>query len=255
MEYYLMNTDAESLRFSPHDIWIEQGYAFTGGQVYYGELLGRLEPNDVCFMYVNKSGVMAVGKVLEKWDGKVYAPPVIYPDGTNEYRIKVDWFLDRRGKPIGISDVRDIIGIIPPQTLQRVSEISGEALLDRCLADIEFSLPDEIYDTDVFYEGAVRRVPVNSYERDRKARQKCIAYNGTRCIICEHTLDELYGEVGKGLIQVHHLRELSDIGEEYKVDPIKDLTPVCPNCHAIIHSRRPAYSIEEVNGFLRRTTQ
>lgn len=255
MEYYIINTDAISLGFSPHDIWMEQGLSFTGGEIHFGELLGRLKPNDICFMYVNKKGVMAVGKVLENWDGKVYAPPIIYPNGTNEYRIKIDWFLDRRGKPIGISEVRNIIGTIPPPALQRVSSVSGEALIDRCFADIEFSLPDEISDSDVFYEGAKQQITVNSYERDLKARQKCIAYYGMRCTICGYILEELYGEAGKGLIHIHHLQELSEIGEEYKVDPIKDLAPVCPNCHAIIHSRKPAYSVEEVKGFLHRTTQ
>jgi 5-methylcytosine-specific restriction protein A len=48
-----------------------------------------------------------------------------------------------------------------------------------------------------------------------------------------------------GFIHVHHLTPLSTIGKEYRVDPIKDLRPICPNCHAVIHSRRPAMSIEE----------
>lgn len=248
MEYYIINTDAKSLKFSPHDIWIEQGHAFTGGQIYYGELLGRLEPNDICFMYVNKNGIMAVGRVLEKWDGKVYDSPVIYV-GENEYRIKVDWFLDRRDKPIGISELRDIIGTIPPQTLQRVNPVNGEELFNRCLAGIELVIPDEIPDADALYEGAVKRIPVNAYERNREARQKCIAHYGMRCAVCQHTLDEIYGEAGKGLIHVHHLRELSDIGKEYQVDPIEDLRPVCPNCHAIIHTRKPAYSVEEAREF------
>ncbi len=44
---------------------------------------------------------------------------------------------------------------------------------------------------------------------------------------------ELYGELGEGVIHVHHLKELRSLGEEYQVDPIEDLRPVCPNCHAI----------------------
>jgi len=34
---------------------------------------------------------------------------------------------------------------------------------------------------------------------------------------------------------VHHLVPISKIGKKYRVDPIKDLRPVCPNCHAVIH--------------------
>jgi 5-methylcytosine-specific restriction protein A len=40
------------------------------------------------------------------------------------------------------------------------------------------------------------------------------------------------------------------VRHEYEVDPINDLIPVCPNCHAMIHRRRPAYSIEEVKKML-----
>jgi predicted HNH restriction endonuclease len=60
----------------------------------------------------------------------------------------------------------------------------------------------------------------------------------------------VYGPEVEGFIHVHHLRALSDLAREYVVDPVADLRPVCPNCHAVLHSRRPAYSIEEVRGLL-----
>jgi 5-methylcytosine-specific restriction protein A len=28
---------------------------------------------------------------------------------------------------------------------------------------------------------------------------------------------------------------ISTIGKEYLLDPVKDLVPVCPNCHAMLH--------------------
>lgn len=33
------------------------------------------------------------------------------------------------------------------------------------------------------------------------------------------------------------LLPISEIGEKYVVDPVRDLIPVCPNCHAAIHSK------------------
>lgn len=45
---------------------------------------------------------------------------------------------------------------------------------------------------------------------------------------------------------VHHLKKLADIKAEYEVDPIKDLQPVCPNCHAMIHRQDPPIEIEEL---------
>ena len=49
---------------------------------------------------------------------------------------------------------------------------------------------------------------------------------------------------------MHHLRPLSEIGEEYEVDPIEDMRPVCPNCHLMIHRRTPPLKIEEIKALL-----
>lgn len=231
---------------------MEHGCAFTGGTIRYGKLLGKLKPGDICFMYVNCKGVVAAGRVLERWDGRAHRPPLIYT-GDNEYRIRVDWFLDLRNKPVGPRELQDIIGFMPRLALQRITDHArGSELFGRCLAGIEFVIPDEIPEPDTLYEGAVKRIAVNAFERNREARRKCIEYYGVRCVVCSHTLEEIYGVAGKGLIHVHHLRELSCIGEEYQVDPIEDLRPVCPNCHAIIHARKPAYSIEEAREFYMR---
>jgi predicted HNH restriction endonuclease len=106
--------------------------------------------------------------------------------------------------------------------------------------------PDEVEVAKSYYEGALRRVSVNAYERNSGAREKCILHYGCRCVTCGAMLSEKYGEPAQGLIHVHHLRQLSEINSEYHVDPIEDLRPVCPTCHAVIHSRKPPYTIAEV---------
>lgn len=90
---------------------------------------------------------------------------------------------------------------------------------------------------------------VNSYERNPIARKKCIEHYGAKCAVpnCSFDFEELYGGIGKGFIHVHHLTQLSDIGQGYEVDPVKDLRPVCPNCHAMLHQKNPPYTINELN--------
>lgn len=113
-------------------------------------------------------------------------------------------------------------------------------------------IPEEIADSvsSTLVEGALTRITVNAYERNLKARQECIQEHGCQCCICGFDFGVKYGKLAEGYIHVHHLRSLSEIRDEYEVDPVADLRPVCPNCHAVIHRRNPPYSIEEVKSMI-----
>jgi hypothetical protein len=107
--------------------------------------------------------------------------------------------------------------------------------------------PDDIVDNNQsIIEGAKKSVVVNIYERNPIARQQCLDKHGYVCIICTFDFERKYGEIGKNFIHVHHIKPLSEIDEEYEIDPVKDLCPVCPNCHAMLHRKNPAYMIEEI---------
>ncbi|MBQ7426534.1 MAG: HNH endonuclease [Prevotella sp.] len=58
--------------------------------------------------------------------------------------------------------------------------------------------------------------------------------------------EEKYGEIGRGFIHVHHLIPISSIGEDYVIDPINHLVPVCPNCHNMLHRKDPPLTPEEL---------
>ena len=114
--------------------------------------------------------------------------------------------------------------------------------------------PDEIDENVSLPEGEKRQVTVNKYERNQKARDLCIKKYKAKCCICSFSIGDTYGEIAKGFIHVHHVKPLSEIGTKYTVDPVKDLRPVCPNCHAVIHIRKgePAFRPKEVEAFLQR---
>lgn len=117
--------------------------------------------------------------------------------------------------------------------------------------------PDEVshseFSSQKFIEGATRQVLVNQYERDSRARSECIRHWGTTCYVCRFDFHKTYGEMGRGFIHVHHLKDIASIGIEYQVDPRIDLRPVCPNCHAMLHTHRPAMDIEELKTMLANT--
>lgn len=180
--------------------------------------------------------------------------------GETQYfvRVQFDTLLNPNTDPI-LS--RELLKATPFSDMHWDTQMSGVHIPDKVAQELEktwinfanrtiFFLAEEIDETSAIYEGALHRISVNAFERNPEARSKCIVHYGPRCFVCGFDFAKVYGEPGKDFIHVHHLRQISEIGEEYQIDPIRDLRPVCPNCHAIIHRRKHAYTIEEVQTFL-----
>jgi len=118
-------------------------------------------------------------------------------------------------------------------------------------SQIDSKFAEEITRPEIYTEGTKKTITVNSYERSPKARAACIAHHGLKCSVCTMNFESRYGELGKGFIHVHHIVPIGSIKEEYKIDPIKDLMPVCPNCHAMIHQTEPPLSIAELKKYIK----
>lgn len=141
------------------------------------------------------------------------------------------------------------------ENLQNITMKKQRKLLEE-LTNLESSnivYPDEISKNEEIkiLEGSKKQVLVNVYERDTKARQACLEEFGYICKICGFDFEKKYGLIGKEFIHVHHLIPLSEIKEEYEVNPIEDLIPVCPNCHAMLHRKIPAYKPEDIINLLK----
>lgn len=105
----------------------------------------------------------------------------------------------------------------------------------------------KLNDLEDLEEGKEINVRLNRFERSLEARKKCIAHYGTTCKICGFDFDKVYGTSFHGIIEVHHIVPLSEIRRNYVVDPVRDLIPVCPNCHTALHSKRDGvYTPEEL---------
>ena len=95
-------------------------------------------------------------------------------------------------------------------------------------------------------DGAIHTSVSKRYERNPVNRKLCLAIKGYNCSVCGINFEKAYGEIGKDFIHVHHVVPLHLINEAYVIDPIKDLFPICPNCHSMIHRIDPPYSIDEL---------
>ena len=93
MEYYWINSNEKHYE-GAYERWLRDGFAATyGARQIYGILLKAFCPGDILFMYVKRTGIMGVGKVMEKWDGRTHH--ILDPDSKveekHEYRIPVSW--------------------------------------------------------------------------------------------------------------------------------------------------------------------
>jgi 5-methylcytosine-specific restriction enzyme A len=111
--------------------------------------------------------------------------------------------------------------------------------------------PDEIDPNGGYPEGMKRQVTVNAYERDPKARKACIDHYGSACYVCTFDFFRTYGDLGRGYIHVHHLKKVASLGPGAVTHPIRDLRPVCPNCHAMLHQDDPPMPIGRLRLLMR----
>jgi len=115
--------------------------------------------------------------------------------------------------------------------------------------DRTVALAEEVPES--MWEGGKRSVTVNAYERSAEARAQCIEAHGSTCAICGFDFGSIYGEQFHGFIHVHHKTPVSQVDARYKVDPVKDLVPVCPNCHSVIHYGNKTRSVDEVRALFK----
>ena len=73
-------------------------------------------------------------------------------------------------------------------------------------------------------------------------------------MICGFDFGEVYGDLGKGFIEVHHIKPLASQNEELRINPDKDLICVCANCHRMLHRFKDyMVSVEELRGIVKKT--
>ena len=103
----------------------------------------------------------------------------------------------------------------------------------------------QTFDENIIIEEGVKKVAeVAVYERSKKLRDFAIHYftkdDRISCDCCSFNFGDFYGEeIGKGFIEIHHTKPIftyedEDIENTLK-QAVENLTPVCSNCHRMIH--------------------
>lgn len=110
-------------------------------------------------------------------------------------------------------------------------------------------------DDEVFSEGRVLTYLHKSRERNTKVVKAKINVvlqqtGKLACEVCDFDFYEVYGELGNGFIECHHIRPLAESGAKSDTK-ISDLALVCPNCHRMLHRSNPLLSVEELRRMMK----
>lgn len=108
---------------------------------------------------------------------------------------------------------------------------------------------DEMSEADSVKEGQVLYKLHKVRERDRRIveakKKKVLKDKGElKCEACDFDFEKIYGEMGKGYIECHHLIPLSNY-QVNKVTKLDDLALLCSNCHRMIHKDLSVKTINE----------
>lgn len=200
----------------------------------------NVNKNDTVFIYLSKpiSGIVYKCRVL-----RVDLPKVTINDrqfildGSNyeDYGRYMELeLIDIYSEPISLESLQENGLKGNPQGPRRITDCLSNFLND--YSEKIITLDQELTEKE-FMEGKATTIFVNKYERNWTARNLAINHHGSKCEVCGFDFFEIYGEIGKGYIQVHHIVPIHSIGKEYKIDYKKDLIPICANCHVMVHKK------------------
>jgi len=103
----------------------------------------------------------------------------------------------------------------------------------------------ETFDENVIVQEGIKAiVEATIFKRSKLLRDYAIKFytkaGRIDCTCCEFNFEDFYGkEKGSGFIEIHHTKPIfkyddEDINNTLK-DAVKNLTPLCSNCHRMIH--------------------
>ena len=125
------------------------------------------------------------------------------------------------------NEAHDETHIEPEKSNQFVDATGSE------LTDADLTEPDDVH-TSEYMEGKQKKVYTTRYERNPKVRKMFLDRKERpyRCEVCGLSFEDVYGEIGRDFIEVHHIKPVSE-GE--RMVNLADLVMLCSNCHSMIH--------------------
>jgi len=208
-------TDFNDLRMKKPESWIIIPlYSITESTTRYKNILRKLrETYNIPFIDIVMSRIIAGTK--EKITNSINEINIEEHE-QKDFTLKHDFEVT-------------IIELIKEESQNQLDQSLDKEEFLSLLIDESYGERSFAYEQQILLEGIRKEITTNIYERNPIARQKCLEHYGYTCKVCDKSMDQIYGEDAKYIIEVHHIVPLSQIGKQYIIDPIKDLIPVCQN--------------------------
>lgn len=229
------------------EILVRYGFTTAASDRFAGKTINLLRDGARCG-YIN-STVLGKGAVLGyhfTWSGtpnNACAPEIadrLVPIFCEKYGCQASDLIVHKGTGSNLGRTYLLIRT-PTVALQVLLKDAGQPIDP----SVEITKRDDRY-----IEGALRDVVMRAHERSSAARQACLAFHGYDCVVCKVNLRKRYHGLPMEVIHVHHEEPFALQPGPRTTDAAGDLKPVCPNCHAVIHSRTPPYTVMEVQRML-----
>lgn len=211
--------------------------ATYGRQVLSAMALANLEKRSVFHTFV-QAAINAGADVTFQINGQ--------NPGTSEADV---WPPDWRSLTFGYSKGPMTIDSTNPAVTNRLALEWTSRMLGSVLALMPLEAIEQPPDGEA--EGGGYQTQITRYERSTLNRQACMDFHGRTCKACGFDFETVYGPIGEGYIEVHHVESLARLAPGTVLNPIVDLVPLCSNCHSMAHKRRPfPYSVDELKAMI-----
>lgn len=126
-----------------------------------------------------------------------------------------------------------------PEDPENIRILVGQAtgFFESVIKSRQPDAPSRERDHEQDYPRTVNRHAVRQHlarEQDRLSVEHCLRRDHFRCQVCEMSFREVYGEIGQGFAEAHHVLPLGQLAESV-VSSSQDLVTVCANCHRMLH--------------------
>lgn len=136
----------------------------------------------------------------------------------------------------------------------RLNDVAKSIVLGTVNLEIEESSSRNIEEED-FPEGKILYRLHKSRERNnklvREKKKSALLKNNLKCEVCEFDFKKIYGDLGEGYIECHHITPISQYND-MKNTKLEELILVCSNCHRMLHRKRPWLSKNQLKSLLQK---